>query len=33
MNQVNRGFDDPEARNTVNPAYQPYPAGRTGTSG
>jgi hypothetical protein len=27
MNQANRGFDDAEARNTVNPAYQPYPAG------
>ena len=27
MNQANRVFDDAEARNTGNPAYQPYPAG------
>jgi hypothetical protein len=27
VNQANRGFDDAEARNAGNPAYQPYPAG------
>ena len=27
MNQANRGFDDAEARNAGNPAYQPYPKG------
>ena len=27
MNQANRAFDDAEARNKGNPAYQPYPAG------
>ena len=27
MNQANRAFDDAEARNAGNPAYQPYPAG------
>ena len=27
MNQANRAFDDAEARNGGNPAYQPYPAG------
>ena len=25
MSQANRGFDDAEARNAGNPAYQPYP--------
>ena len=25
MNQANRGFDDGEARNAGNPAYEPYP--------
>ena len=25
MNQASRGFDDAEARNAGNPAYQPYP--------
>ena len=25
MNQANRAFDDAEARNAGNPAYQPYP--------
>jgi hypothetical protein len=25
MTQANRGFDDAEARNAGNPAYQPYP--------
>jgi hypothetical protein len=25
VNQANRGFDDAEARNKGNPAYQPYP--------
>jgi hypothetical protein len=25
MNQANRGFDDAEARNAGNPAYEPYP--------
>ena len=25
MNQANRAFDDTEARNAGNPAYQPYP--------
>ena len=25
MNQANRGFDDAEARNKGNPAYEPYP--------
>ena len=27
VNQANRGFDDAEARNAGNPAYEPYPAG------
>jgi hypothetical protein len=27
VNQANRGFDDAEARNKGNPAYEPYPAG------
>jgi hypothetical protein len=27
MSQANRGFDDAEARNAGNPAYQPYPPG------
>jgi hypothetical protein len=27
MLQANRTFDDAEARNTSNPAYQPYPPG------
>jgi hypothetical protein len=27
VNQANRGFDDAEARNAGNPAYQPFPAG------
>ena len=27
MNQANRAFDDAEARNAGNPAYQAYPAG------
>jgi len=27
MNQANRTFDDAEARNAGNPAYQPYPPG------
>jgi hypothetical protein len=27
MSQANRAFDDAEARNAGNPAYQPYPAG------
>jgi hypothetical protein len=27
MNQANRAFDDAEARNAGNPAYEPYPAG------
>ena len=25
VNQANRAFDDAEARNAANPAYQPYP--------
>ena len=25
VNQANRGFDDAEARNAGNPAYEPYP--------
>ena len=33
MNQANRAFDDAEARNAGNPAYQPYPAGAPGISG
>ena len=28
MHQANHAFDDAEARNKANPAYQPYPAGR-----
>jgi len=27
VNQANRGFDDAEARNAGNPAYEPYPKG------
>ena len=27
MNQANRGFDDAEARNAGNPAYEPVPEG------
>jgi len=27
VNQANRGFDDAEARNKGNPAYEPYPKG------
>lgn len=27
MKQANRGFDDAEARNVGNPAYEPYPKG------
>jgi hypothetical protein len=27
MNQANRAFDDAQARNAANPAYEPYPAG------
>lgn len=27
VNQANHGFDDAEARNKGNPAYEPYPAG------
>jgi hypothetical protein len=27
MNQANQGFEDAEARNADNPAYEPYPPG------
>ncbi len=33
MNQANHAFDNAEARNKGNPACQPYPPGRNGTSG